>query len=426
MGFTRDALSLCGRLISFTAPADGETLVWNATTRKWTPGSSGGQSAGSISGLKLSYVSATTLAVAAGKCRDVADTDDLTSAGATINSATQGAANGMDSQLLGGTGAKAAGVVTGTGTAFSTAFGQRAISGLITTVGTALTGVGTLFKRDLRVGDLIGDANGVAFSRVVSIASNAAATLADAISGGDLTGVVGVCIENPTLRIGATLSTVVKRIVSDASLTVSETATAVGAGAALRAGVLATSEGATGDADRHYHVWLTDLGLYLSTQRTEPFVASQSSAPLQRRLGTVFYAVSEAGFFRFRQLGNGSSRFMRYRDPIGKASLEILNRDAGWGGAAAAPFLVRSAGPFASEVALLVQIDGPVATVDFGIGAADASGTNYFNMSTDGAFQANGETHVPCDDDQYVTVRGTADANAPYYCYNQGYLDELS
>jgi hypothetical protein len=216
----------------------------------------------------------------------------------------------------------------------------------------------------------------------------------------------------------------VRQIKSDTSLVLDQTATLVGAGAALTAGVRATSV----DASRpvlNYAVFLTSTGLLVSTQRTTLYNALATKT---RRIGWI--STDQGGsILGFYQVGGGATRKIMFSDGYGSGDSGILNGVAGTG-ANVDQFVARAA-PTATAVALELAIVNPVAANKF-ITTWARDATNY-----NGAFQVGDSGlaigavvqgvcgDVPCDSAQYVTWAALADANNPYYMFILGYTDEI-
>lgn len=238
-----------------------------------------------ITGLGLQYVSATQIKVGAGKCRDSADSQNLSLAAlTTADITTIGAVNGLDTKTLTGTcdTNTANATITGTGTAFLTEFGTRALTGTIGTGGGAsstITGSSSAFLSEVSPGDLIGNAT-VGYARVTAIASDTSLTVVSNLTISN--GSSGLVIENATLQVASQTAARVNAIASNTSLTISANSSATQSGQAAKAGVEVAScwytaqviQGASGE------------GTCLSTQRTTLFGISGYTNS-RRRVGWV-------------------------------------------------------------------------------------------------------------------------------------------
>lgn len=231
-------------------------------------GGGGGGPSGSVAGLQAYYLSAATIGVRAGSAS--AGSSLVTIASDKVLDLSDLGLNGLDRKTLTGTCARTSGskTVTGTGTAFLSEFGVRAIGGTAGTGGsssTTLTGVGTRFRR-LAVGDLIGTAAS-GFRRILRIASDTSITLASAITLAD--GTTVSVIEQPTLQVGVDKAHVDK-IDSNTSLALLTNATETASGTTAYTGVIPTATGQT--SQTWLWIWaITDgstPGVCASTQRT--------------------------------------------------------------------------------------------------------------------------------------------------------------
>ena len=151
-------------------------------------------------GMRMSWVSATAVAIALGACRDSTDTVDIRPAAATVSITATGL-GGMDQYTL-ASNSKTYGTATVDLTASIYAETPmtatvRTLTGTITTVGTACTGTGTAFRTQIAIGDVIRSATKGA-SRVTAIASDTACTLVAAFPGGNATTEAATAYENLT------------------------------------------------------------------------------------------------------------------------------------------------------------------------------------------------------------------------------------
>ena len=266
-----------GRLVT----SDGTDVSWAAPALpKWF-----------IEGLGLEYVSATTINILAGSCRDKANAANMTLAATVTPDITATASfagagtHGLDEPSLAATA-----TTHGTATLEPSAdiFAETALTstvrsatGTISTVGTACTGVGTSFLTEISVNDVIRSATKGA-SRVTAIASNTACTLVAALPGGDCTTEAATIYENMVLWPDTAQSGDKKRVNTithaGTSVVLASAVTSNGAGRPMKIG----SE----IASCWYAVWLctdgTDTIGVLSTQRTTPYL---SGVTAKRRVG---------------------------------------------------------------------------------------------------------------------------------------------
>jgi len=246
-----------------------------------------------IEGLGLEYVSATTINILAGSCRDKANAANMTLAATVTPDITATASfagagtHGLDEPSLAAT-ATTHGTATFepsadifTETALTSTV--RSATGTISTVGTACTGVGTLFLTEISVNDVIRSATKGA-SRVTAIASNTACTLVAALPGGDCTTEAATFYENMVLWPDTAQAGDKKRVNTithaGTSVVLASAVTSNGAGRPMKIG----SE----IASCWYAVWLctdgTDTIGVLSTQRTAPYL---SGVTAKRRVGWI-------------------------------------------------------------------------------------------------------------------------------------------
>lgn len=253
---------------------------------------------GYVNGLGLSYVSATSIKVGSGKCRDGAGTIDLTNVlSTTVANNSQGiaACDGVSGPTA------TCGAAASTATINSDlrpTLNFRSGSGTISSSGTTITGVSTSFLTQLAVGDLIGDAGpsgatSAGWGRVASIASDTSLTLSNALPGSALSGNVYGIVENATFQLGAapcrrvnTLSSNGLTIVTDGTL---NNGSAVTNGATLIG--MTTAQTSSTVAIWSY-VWIgngaSGTTVWISTQRTTPYSAGLSGYTTSvRRLGAV-------------------------------------------------------------------------------------------------------------------------------------------
>lgn len=273
--------------------AQGDTLYFRGTSAWQALTASGGASGLPTrykSGLLYSYLSTTTLSISTGKCRNSADSADMTlSSAVTLDKATAGAIQGTDEKDSGTTATTHGTTTFEPASSIVSALGTRSptftsFSSSTTTV----TGVGTKFLTEVAVNDLVGNSS-VGYSRVTAIASDTSLTIVAAFPGGDAGGgSVGlVVIENATVWPGVIATD--KRQIN--TLDAAGTSVVVGAGAlssngsgvALKVGVLPLQQ-------IQVNVWLVSggsgTGTCLSTQRTTPYTLTGYTTSA-RRLGGI-------------------------------------------------------------------------------------------------------------------------------------------
>ena len=251
--------------VTISVPNTAGTMALTSDVRATT---------GHMSGLRVSYVSATSVLVATGKCRDSTDTYDLTlAAEKTPAITTAGAAEGLDETTLSAT-ATTSGSTQATMTASlwvetpMTAT-VRSISGTIAGAATTITGTSTKFLTECAIGDVLRSASAGA-RRITAIASDTSLTIVSAFNA-DPSGTAATLYENLTFWCD-TAQAADKRAVDTVShdgLTITWTtnSTSNGAGKTAKVGVEVVS--------RWYYPWVVYGGsgttVILSTQRTRPY-----------------------------------------------------------------------------------------------------------------------------------------------------------
>lgn len=261
---------------------------------------------GYVYGLRLAYVSSTSITVGIGVARDSTNAATITlSSVSTLSTATTGAINGIDRKTLTGTVATNSGnaTVTGTSTLFLTELGNRTGTGTIAGASTTITGTGTKFLSEVAVGDLIGVASSsYGFARVTAIASDTSLTISNALVANP-SGSTPIIIENATFQANAQTVRQINTITSNTSLTLSANSSATESGVAGYFGALPS-------AQTHLMVWLatggSGTGCYLSTQRTTPFGITGYTTYV-RRVGSIMWTGSAV--IVFEQWGNGPDRW---------------------------------------------------------------------------------------------------------------------
>jgi hypothetical protein len=301
----------------------------------------------SIAGLAMSLDPAPhALDFAAGLALDSTRAQTLTlAAGLVVNLNILNAAAGVEGFQGAGTITTSATVANcaGTGTAFLTAFGTRAIAGTATSAGAAVTGTGTHFLSDVAVGDLIGNpASG--YWQVIAIATDTNLTLY-AAPGTALAGAVNV-IESPTLSptnspaYGSNVFQVVK-IASNASLDLA--APSVNATTNYYIGIPAAqhlTQPQTGASFAYPFLVNGSSGttVIVSTQRTRPYVSGFGTCPplagyssLFRRIGSVLIDTTGTPA-PFVQTGSNSDRRMQFEFAAQALGSRLVNGgvSGGW------------------------------------------------------------------------------------------------
>jgi len=169
------------------------------------------------------------------------------------------------------------------------------ITGTISATGTALTGSGTRFMRDLYPGDLVGSSTTFGFAYVKSVESDTAATLLIAFPGGNPAGIAAQVIHHATVWPGTTTSNkqVVQSINSAGTSIVVDISTTVAGGSPLTIGVFPDDNNPDDDSQYQWvYVFAIDdgttPGLLISTQHQEP-LALPSGYDKFRRVGALMW-----------------------------------------------------------------------------------------------------------------------------------------
>jgi hypothetical protein len=287
-----------------------------------------------IEGLEVVWSGTQTIDVKAGSCRNLANDGDITLASKTTadattrHSAITGLAqiNGIDEKgldnLVSGsiTCSQSATTITATGDV-TAHYGTRAITGTITTSGTALTGSGTLFTEELSFGDLVGSSTTYGWSQVVAIASDTAATLIAALPGGSATSIAATVMHNATIQPNAAATDRVRTINAAGTAITVATSTTHAASSSLTIGVV-TSDVAASTEPLWLAVWVIDDGAtpatILSTQH-EDLLALPSGYTSKRRVGWVFHGDTDTSGVRMGDLyydSGGTHRYARFGHAI--------------------------------------------------------------------------------------------------------------
>lgn len=330
-----------GTTLTVGALLDGEFLKRSGTDIVGgTPAT--GLPKGYRTGLIYRRASASTITVEVGKCRDLADAADITlAAEVTPSLATDGAAAGVATKT-----ATATASINGTATITASQdvlpdIVRRQGTGSINTSGTSVTGTGTKFLSELKIGDLIGQDNRVVignrgYSRVTAIASDTACTISNALPGGDITmaSEFYAIVEGATVRVAAQAGQRINTITGAGTSIVSESAwSGTSSGNALKFGVEAIST--------WYFVELRSGGsgttVVFSTQRTTPYDLSGYTTS-RRVLGAVRNKAS-GDLFEFSQRDLGGSRFTIWEEASADTQFVTNASASSWTRAAAANFI---------------------------------------------------------------------------------------
>ena len=308
-----------GTYTSVTTNAQGQVTAGTNPVTPWAPTH--------IDGLQVTYTDATDLAVAQGHCVDSTNLVNLTVSAAAISTASgaYAAFGGMDQITLAGTVATstANATVTGSSTAFTTAFLLRALSGTITSSSTTVTGTNTKFLSQVAINDLIGTA-AKGYFQVTAIASNTSLTLAST-PGSAFSGQTPNCIEQPLFQCNSQTIQRVKAIASDTSLTLGANSSAtVASGGTAKAGGL---YGGDASNNAFYNVFaLTDnvsnTGVILSSQRTTPYMSATYA--YFRRISAIVVD-SGGSIFPYSQVGGGHDREQFYEQTQNTKNLRVLS-----------------------------------------------------------------------------------------------------
>lgn len=407
--------------------ADNTVTALSAAAMLTALGGSGGSNPGMISGFRMSYGSDTTVVISKGTARDNTDAANIAVATAftTVTATSNGAANGNDSFTGAGTVSynTATGAVTGTGTAFLSAFGTRAMTGTITSSTTAVTGTGTRFLSEIALNDLIGTAAKGYFS-VVAIASDTALTL-NSTPASAFSGQTPNCTELPTLKPGTNIVGKVVAITTDTAL-MSDTGNGTQTGVAYTIGnlypnflYLHVASGGTGTA------------FVFSTQRTTAFSKAFGGSPgltgystYSRRIGTVRINSSAIVINPFSQSGSGIDRSYQYEYALNTNNSRLLAAGAAtaWTAVLASPVVPPTA------VALTLNVLATGTSSDYCYlrvrGLGDTAVTRALRIICVGGGPAD-TIICQCDGAQAIDY-ATSNARTTLYIDTVGYSESLA
>jgi hypothetical protein len=418
--------------ISLTKPTEGATGWASAVNQNFTDiedyVNARRLPTGYVQGLRLRWVSGTTLEVYPGECRDKDDAIDMVLASdASIDLATDGV-NGLDVKTASGTASidNASTSVTGSSTAFLSEFGTRVATGTYSSSGTAVTGVGTKFLREVAVGDLFGDStNG--FSRVTVITSDTSLTLSAALPNGDAgASTTGSVIENPTLEFttGGTERFRINTIASNTACTTVSAATATHGSGSVKIG--GEPSLATGF---FLFVWLVS-----GTSGTQPIVSTQRTTPLNpgggyvvaaRRIGSLSFA--DGAITQFFQRDTDRRREYWYAIQ-GSDSFTLLSA-----GNSATPVNL-AVNPYVPPTAVSVKLTlniylpSTAGYTSLSVLPRGITGSVYANQMVETLKNADmsAPTEVVCDDAQWIRYALSNAGGSPAYIFVFGYTEELS
>jgi hypothetical protein len=363
--------------------------------------------------LQLTWTDASHISVAPGGAVDSTNAVNMALAAATtINTGVSGL-GGMDYVAGAGTAsATSSATLTGSGTSFLTAFGTRALTGTITTTGTAAAGTGTKFFSQLAVNDLIGNAT-LGYFRVTAIASDTACTLSGSLSA---TGATLNCIEQPYFSIGSSTAPLrAIAIANNTSLTMEAPLTVSGAFYVGLHGGFPDTDLALSYVTVFLVVQSGTVGVVLSNQRTVPYLASVTS---YRAIGVVVGdATGLQTILNFTQRGNGRQREMFLNIANNTNGNRVVN-----GGTASAAWtaFVASAIVPPSATDVMFSFNGSSSTAfqrpSFlpRMSSYPAGEGAHYTVSATTAVDASAPTSCPCDGAQGMAYYMPS-ANATLY-----------
>lgn len=383
---------------------------------------------GYLYGGRLRYVSTTTATIEALKARSSDDSADLSlAAQATLNLATVNASSGIERKTLTGTiTTNGTAAVTGTSSAFLTEFAPgntpRTLTGTIGTGGaasTTITGSGTKFTREVKLNDLVGNSS-VGYAKVTSIVSDTSLVVVSNLTIAN--GSTGKVIENPTLEDGN--GGAVRRvdaIASDTALTVDSRG-------------IASSHTVTGytgsrDVSTWLVIWVCAGGfVFLSTQRTTPFLTIASVGSTYRAVGALRLNSTGSGeILAFSQSGLGTEREYQWQVTAAVDNLRVVSNGVG----ATSTWVKYEFGgvisPFATGVRFVGHLSGGSLTTESW--RPRNIGTQGASASVSAGRQATLEwiafpQWVDCDDAQGVDAMEDAGTTG-VYCDVSGYKESL-
>lgn len=383
-----------------------------------------------VSGLVIRYASATTITVSAGKARDKADGANMTlAAQVTVDKASANAALGYERKTLTGTHTLnfGTGVVTGTGSAYLTEFGTRALSvGTVTNAATTLTGTSTKFLSEVAVNDLIGNTTSGYF-RVASVESDTSLTLegypsafGPPCTGVDFSGAIVNVIEQPVIESAAGKAAGLVHLYTNTNIllrfaTGSATETGVAAYASSKSVMDSSSYTCLWRA-----VWLLSGGsgttVALSTQRTTPYLSITGYTTSYRRIGWV--RVDSSGNLLYVKAEDaGPTRFVAVTNTLVVTNAASTNTDTVAQANTVAP-------PTTTMLQATLQSEAPNSVQSVYAGAA-GSGADLYVAAPSTSLGAFNTGMLNCDGAQRVYHGAPATTTDGTYLYITGYWDVL-
>lgn len=375
-----------------------------------------------VSGLVIRYASATTITVSAGKARDKADGANMTlAAQVTVDKASANAALGYERKTLTGTATwtLASATVTGSGTAFLTEFGTRALAvGTIGTGGaatTTITGSSTKFLSEVAVDDLIGNAT-VGYSRVTAIASDTSLTVTSNLTISN--GSSGLVIEQPLIESAGGKRHPLNAIASNTSLTISNVALSTETGVACYA-----TAGVRSPAEAGWRaVWLASGGsgttVFLSTQRTTPYGSITGYTTSYRRIGWV--RLDSSGNLVYQASEDaGPTRFVAVASTLIITNADSTSTAVDVSAAAVAP-------PTTTMLYATLQSEAPNTVRSVAVGARGGGGGDLLVAAPSTSLGCFNTGVLNCDRAQVVFHQAPGGSTTDgTYLYISGYWDVL-
>lgn len=377
-----------------------------------------------VSGLVIRYASSSTVTVSAGKARDKADGADMTLASqVTVSTATVNAALGYERKTLTGTATwtLASATVTGSGTAFLTEFGTRALAvGTITNAGATLTGTSTKFLSEVAVNDLIGNATS-GYYQVTAIASDTSLTLAtypSAVGKTDFSGSSANVIEQPLIESAGGKRHPLNAIASNTSLTISNVALSTETGVACYA-----TAGVRSPAEAGWRaVWLASGGsgttVFLSTQRTTPYGSITGYTTSYRRIGWV--RLDSSGNLVYQASEDaGPTRFVAVASTLIITNADSTSTAVDVSAAAVAP-------PTTTMLYATLQSEAPNTVRSVAVGARGGGGGDLLVAAPSTSLGCFNTGFLNCDRAQVVFHQAPGGSTTDgTYLYISGYWDVL-
>ena len=377
-----------------------------------------------VEGLVIRYASSSTITVSAGKARDKADGANMTLASqVTVSTATVNAALGYERKTLTGTATwtLASATVTGSGTAFLTEFGTRALTvGTITNAGATLTGTSTKFLSEVAVNDLIGNATS-GYYQVTAIASDTSLTLAtypSAVGKTDFSGSSANVIEQPLIESAGGKRHPLYAIASDTSLTITNVALSTETGVACYA-----TAGVRSPAEAGWRaVWLASGGsgttVFLSTQRTTPYGSITGYTTSYRRIGWV--RLDSSGNLVYQASEDaGPTRFVAVASTLIITNADSTSTAVDVSAAAVAP-------PTTTMLYATLQSEAPNTVRSVAVGARGGGGGDLLVAAPSTSLGCFNTGVLNCDRAQVVFHQAPGGSTTDgTYLYISGYWDVL-